>query len=126
MSSVPVWTVVATGVVLSVKVPKVPRPATAAAVPAMASEPTTFRVLLRRVLALMSVSPCVRCATGIPATGRTLSGQPQGTRPESARNPQGSFGKPSDRPKTPDFRSYDAWAAGGVVGGGGGGGGEGN
>src|SRR3954449_2066564 len=45
MSTLPVWTVVATGVVLSVKVPKVPRPATAAAAPAMASEPTTLRGL---------------------------------------------------------------------------------
>src|SRR3954454_3007888 len=89
MSRVPVWTVVATGVVLSVKVPKVPRPATAAAVPAMASEPTTLRVLLRRVLLLMSV--CLPVSVPPPGSGdrenieRPTAGHPPGIRKESAR-----------------------------------------
>src|SRR3954471_3242115 len=99
MSSVPVCTVVATGVVLSVKVPKVPRPATAAAAPAMASEPMTLRLVLRRVLVLMVRSPCVRCVVGFPATGRTLEGQPQGTRPVTARIPQGLSEEAPERRK---------------------------
>src|SRR4051794_33304467 len=99
MSSVPVCTVVATGVVLSVKVPKVPRPATAAAAPAMASEPMTLRLVLRRVLVLMIRAPCVRCVVGFPATGRTLEGQPQGTRPVTARIPQGLSEEAPERRK---------------------------
>src|SRR3954468_12326882 len=86
MSSVPVWTVVATGVVLSVKVPKVPRPATAAAVPAMASEPTTLRVLLRRVLVLMSVLLPVSVA---PPGFRRQGEHWAANRRAPARNPQG-------------------------------------
>src|SRR4051812_20203759 len=108
MSRVPVWTVVATGVVLSVKVPKVPRPATAAAVPAMASEPTTLRALLRRVWVLMSAVLPVSVARrrGFPATGRTLSGQPHGPRPESARNAQGLFALAADDARHRPFRSF--------------------
>ena len=89
IETVPELIVVATGVVLSVKEPKVPMPATAAAAPMMPSEPTTLRVVVERLpLALMFVLP-VSVSPALPATRRTLEALPQATRPESARNPQG-------------------------------------
>src|SRR3954454_18946604 len=99
MSRVPVWTVVATGVVLSVKVPKVPRPATAAAVPAMASEPTTLRVLLRRVVVLMSeVLPGSVVSSGSPGDGenseRPSAADPPGIRKEPANLDRVPAGQP--------------------------------
>src|SRR5215218_9151365 len=89
--------VVSTGVVLSVKLPKVPMPATAAAVPMMAIEPTTLRAVAlsaieRVVVVLMACVSLCWCVTGDPATGRTLRAQPQATRERSARDPQGSGG----------------------------------
>ncbi len=55
MFRVPDWIVVATGVLLSVKLPKVPMPATAAAAPMTPSEPTTLRAVeLFAILVLMS------------------------------------------------------------------------
>src|SRR4051812_34198422 len=88
MERVPDWMVVATGVVLSVKLPNVPMPATAAAAPRTPSEPTTLRAVeLLRALLLMSVSPCVR-ASGPSLTQTTIREQPQDTRAHTARNPQ--------------------------------------
>src|SRR4051794_2692526 len=54
MDRVPVATLVATGVVLSVKLPKVPMPATAAAVPMIPSEPTIFAARLRALALLFT------------------------------------------------------------------------
>src|SRR4029453_18041497 len=65
IETVPELMVVATGVVLSVKEPKVPMPATAAAAPMTPSEPTTLRAVeLVAILVLMSRTPCVR-VTGV-------------------------------------------------------------
>src|SRR3712207_4455126 len=62
IETVPDWTWVEIGVVESVKVPKVPRPATAAAVPRTAREPRTLRVVPAR-LVLIGVAPA--CGAGI-------------------------------------------------------------
>src|SRR4051794_25053785 len=101
IESVPDAMVEAIGVLLSVKVPKVPMPATAAAAPRTPSEPTTLRAvgLLAMFLAFMSAfSLCpVSVSPAIPATRRTLRAQPQATRQRSARNPQGMRAEPSDR-----------------------------
>src|SRR4029453_11584316 len=103
MERVPAWIVVATGVVLSVKLPKVPMPATAAAAPRTPSEPTTLRAVeLLRALLSMSVSPCVR-ASGPSLTQTTIREQPQDTRPLTARKAQ----EVGDGPVRPE------WAPGG-------------
>ena len=110
MCRVPDWMVVATGVLLSVKVPKVPMPATAAAAPMTPSEPTTLRAVelarCRDLGAHVLRTPCVRFVDrAFPATGRTLEAQPQATRQRSARNPQGLGGEGTDRafPGIPGF-----------------------
>src|SRR4051812_46618918 len=100
MERVPDAMVEAIGVLLSVKVPKVPRPATAAAAPRTPSEPTTLRAvgLEAMFLAFMSGSPWVGFGSpGGPATGRLLEAYPQAPRQRSARNPQGMRAEPSNR-----------------------------
>src|SRR5215212_3403871 len=93
MSTVPEATVVVTGVVLSVKVPKVPMPATAAAAPITPSEPTTLRAveLLAMVLVLMFVVlPVSGSSTGDPGdrenSGGRTAGHPRAFRKECARD----------------------------------------
>src|SRR3982751_5319383 len=94
MSSVPEVTVAFIGVLLSVKEPKVPMPATAAAAPMTPSEPTTLRAgglaARSQILVLMSVSPCVRCVDRGSGdrenSGRPTAGPPRAFRKESARN----------------------------------------
>src|SRR3954468_10013291 len=90
MERVPDVIVVGTGVVLSGKPPKVPRPAPPTAAPMTPSEPTTLRVVaLFVVLVLMAVYSLYRFVDRpFPVTGRTLEGEPQATRQRSARNPQ--------------------------------------
>src|SRR5215204_56141 len=102
MESVPDEMVVFTGLVLSVKVPKVPMPATAAAAPRTPSEPTTLRAVGLSVrfliLVLMSVSPCVPVAVrhrGFRRQGelwganrRAPARVPQGIRKACARDPR--------------------------------------
>ena len=63
METVPEVSWADTGVVESVKVPKVPRPATAAAVPITAREPRTLRVV-PRVLLLIGVAPDCGAGSG--------------------------------------------------------------
>src|SRR3712207_9575733 len=77
METVPEVSWAETGVVESVKVPKVPRPATAAAVPMTAREPRTLRVVPARLLLLIGVPPAWGRDRGDPATGTTLTAQPQ-------------------------------------------------
>src|SRR4051812_4475016 len=95
MSTVPEATVVFRGAVLSVKVPKVPSPATAAAVPAMASEPTTFLVVLRVASLLMAADLlCQSPSPGVPGdrndSGGPTAGVPRAIRKESARVRRGT------------------------------------
>src|SRR5215212_2905926 len=89
MDRVPVATFVATGVVLSVNPPKVPMPATAAAVPMIPSEPTIFAARLRALALLFTA--VLLSASGrrvVPVTGTTVTGQPHGPRHATAREPQ--------------------------------------
>src|SRR4051812_4513727 len=94
MSSVPEVTVAFIGVLLSVKEPKVPMPATAAAAPMTPSEPTTLRAVglaaRSKILVLMSVSPCVRFVDrGFRQQGelwKACRRAPRAFRKESARN----------------------------------------
>src|SRR5829696_5325068 len=112
MESVPDEMVVFTGLVLSVKVPKVPMPATAAAAPRTPSEPTTLRAVGLSVrfliLVLMSVSPLslLRCATGDSGdrenSGGPTAGHPLAFRKESARLAPGSLGSAD----SPGFRAF--------------------
>src|ERR1700760_3956084 len=95
MSTVPEFTEVFRGAVLSLKVPKVPRPATAAAVPAMASDPTTFLVVLRVASLLMAA--CLLCQSPSPGepgdrndSGGPTAGVPRAIRKESARVRRGT------------------------------------
>src|SRR5919199_6102344 len=88
MATVPEVTWVATGVVLLVKVPKVPRPATAAAVPAIASEPTTLRVVARLlVMSAVLLSPFrrPRGSGDRNDSGGPTAGHPPASRKECAR-----------------------------------------
>src|SRR5215207_6221981 len=81
--------VVATGVVLSVKLPKVPMPATAAAVPSTPSEPTTLRaveLLAMRVLLVMSVLPVSESA-GHPADKDQCGGRTARPNPANRKEP---------------------------------------
>src|SRR3954452_9950460 len=88
---VPDAMVEAIGVLLSVKVPKVPRPATAAAAPRTPSEPTTLRAvgLLAMFLAFMSafsLRPVRRRRSGDRENSPTpTAGHPPAIRKESAR-----------------------------------------
>ena len=80
MFTVPDATAVEMGVVESVKVPKVPRPATAAAAPRTPSEPRTLRLVAVRVRVDMSFS-CGAGRGGVSRlTGTTLRSQPQASR----------------------------------------------
>src|SRR4051794_252102 len=92
---VPDWIVVFTGVLLSVKVPKVPMPATAAAVPRTPRVPTTLRavglsVRARMLAVLMAADlPCVRFVDRGSGdkddSGGRSAGHPRAFRKESAR-----------------------------------------
>src|SRR3954470_23084158 len=101
MSSVPESMVVLIGVLLSVKVPKVPMPATAAAAPMTPSEPTTLRavVLAARFEIVVLMSLCLPVSGS--STGRfrrqgelwelhrrAPASVPQGMRKESREEPQ--------------------------------------
>src|SRR4051812_39625661 len=85
--------VVSTGVVLSVKLPKVPMPATAAAAPMTAIEPTTLRAfglsVILRMSVLMSLSSCVLCGHRVSGdrenSAGPTSGDPLAIRKEFAR-----------------------------------------
>src|SRR3712207_6277262 len=88
---VPEVTVAFSGVVLSVKLPKVPMPATAAAAPMTPREPRTLRAVrpLPAVVAVIAGAPrAVVSRRVLPATATTLQTHPQGTHQRSARNPQ--------------------------------------
>src|SRR4051794_26998394 len=96
---VPDEMVEAIGVLLSVKLPKVPRPATAAAAPRTPSEPTTLRAvgLETMFLAFMTGSPCVRCpchrlirrqGERSGANRRPPASDPQGIHKGCAQNPR--------------------------------------
>src|ERR1700759_2035110 len=109
MLIVPELTEVFSGAVLEVKVPKVPRPATAAAVPAMASEPTTFFVVLRVASLLMAA--CLLCQSPSPGgpgdrkdSGGATAGSPRAIRKESARLRRGTR-------RTPRFRPWGRFSA---------------
>src|SRR4051812_17875048 len=90
---VPDAMVEAIGVVLSVKVPKVPMPATAAAAPRMPSEPTTLRALGLCVIFLAFMSAFSLCPVRVTGDsgdrencGGLSAGHPPAIRKESARN----------------------------------------
>src|SRR3954471_8731148 len=99
MERVPDAMVAAIGVLLSVKVPKVPMPATAAAAPRTPSEPTTLRAvgLEAMFLAFMSAfSLCPIRVTGESGdrenSGGLSAGHPPAIRKESARDARKCLG----------------------------------
>src|SRR4051812_35212002 len=91
MDSTPVSALACTALVLSVNPPKVPSPATAAAVPRTATVPTILPALRRRMLVVLisRVPPKLRGAAGPLRLGFDLgprsAGPPRGNRKGSAR-----------------------------------------